>query len=211
MLQIQVLQISGGQAATQLQWRLGDMLADASSELSATAQAAVCKLTSASEPQAAAGSEEAASCGAALQCCCQAGVHLLHLSCSLPQSAHTTSSSSAGAERLLAAAEELRRPLFFFLGGWHRSSGARLVAEAATTGQPQQLRTGLSQLEALGHTAATLAAAGRLAPQVYAEAPDLVMQALTGLAGMQQVSPHKGLKLAGGPLGLRVACPEGWS
>ena len=199
--QVQVLQIRGSQVATQLQWRLGGMLADASSELSAITQAAVCKLTSASEPQAAADSEEAASCGAALQCCCQAGLHLLHLSWSLQQPGHTTSRGSASAERLLAAAEELRRPLFSFVGGWHRSSGAQLAVQAATPGQPQQLRTGLSQLEALGHTAATLAAAGRLAPQVHAEVPELVMQALTGLAGIQEVSPQRQVKLA-----RRIAC-----
>ena len=194
-LRVQVLQISGSQAGTQLQWHLGGMLADASSELSAIAQAAVCKFTSASEAPAAAGSEEAASSGAALQCCCQAGLHLLHLCCSRQQPAHTTS-SSASAERLLAAAKELRRPLFSLVGGWHRSSGARLATQPATPGQPQQLGTALSQLEALGHTAATLAAAGRLAPQVYAEAPELVMQALTGLAGVQAVSPQQQVKLA---------------
>ncbi len=203
VLLVQVLQLSGTQVATQLQWHLGAMLADASSELSAIAQAAACKLTSANEPPAAAGSEEAASCGAALQCCCQAGLHLLHLSCSLQQPAHATSSSSASAERLLAAAEELRRPLFSLVGGWHRSSGARLAAQPTMSGQPQQLSAGLSQLEALGHTAATLAAAGRLAPQVYAEAPELVMQALTGLAGVQEVSLQVQVKLA--PVALRVA------
>ena len=208
MLQLQVLQISGSQAATQLQWRLGCVLADASSELSAIAQAAVCKLTSAGEPPAAAGSEEAASCGAALQCCCQAGLHLLHLSFSPQQPVHTSSSSSVSAERLLAAAEELRRPLLSLVGGWHCSSGARLVAQPATPRQPQELRTGLSQLEALGHTAATLAAAGRLTPQVYAEAPELVMQALTGLAGLQEVSPQQQVQLR---LGLRVSFPEVYS
>ena len=136
VLLVQVLQLSGTQVATQLQWHLGAMLADASSELS-------------------------------------------------------------------AIAEELRRPLFSLVGGWHRSSGARLAAQPTMSGQPQQLSAGLSQLEALGHTAATLAAAGRLAPQVYAEAPELVMQALTGLAGVQEVSLQVQVKLA--PVALRVA------